>query len=219
MASFTHALAALLLLPVAPAEGALAPAAPVDPALGSVVGSVTITKDSPGGKAKADRAGVVVYLEAPMDPALEERLLDAPPPVHSVRQVNKSFTPQVSAVLRGTEVRFPNDDMIFHNVFSLSKPRRFDLGRYGRGASKSVRFDTPGVVRVFCDIHAHMSAYILVFAHTFFAATDAEGRYRIPGVPPGEYGVSVWSDGSVRETRRVTVPEGETEVSQDFVVR
>ena len=154
MASFTYALAALLLVPVTPA--ALAPAAQTDPGLGSVVGSVTITKDGPGGKVKADRAGVVVYLEAPMDPALEERLLDSPPPVHSVRQVNKSFAPQVSAVLRGTEVSFPNDDMIFHNVFSLSPAKGFDTGSFGSGQTRSVTFDKAGTVEVECAVHPDM---------------------------------------------------------------
>ena len=72
---------------------------------------------------------------------------------------------------------FPNSDVTFHNVFSLSKTRAFDLGRYSRGKSKAVRFDRPGVVQVFCDIHSHMSAYILVFAHRYFAITDQTGSF------------------------------------------
>ena len=118
----------------------------------------------------------------------------------------------------GTTVDFPNSDRTYHNVFSLSKARRFDLGRYGRGQSKSVRFDRPGVVRVFCDIHSHMSAFILVFAHRFFAVTDAEGRYRIDGLPPGAYTVVAWNDGQERETRTVQVNEGAA-TELDFVVR
>jgi hypothetical protein len=115
-------------------------------------------------------------------------------------------------------VEFSNSDRTYHNVFSLSKPKRFDLGRYGSGRSKSVRFDHPGVVRVFCDIHSHMSAFILVFAHRFYAVTDAEGRYRIDGVPPGTYTLVAWNDGRERETRTVQVSDGEaTEV--DFTVR
>ena len=74
---------------------------------------------------------------------------------------------------------FPNNDRTYHNVFSLSKTKAFDLGRYAAGQSKAVRFDQPGIVRVFCDIHSHMSAFILVFAHRYFAVTDDEGRYRI----------------------------------------
>jgi hypothetical protein len=80
-----------------------------------------------------------------------------------------------------------------------------------------VRFDEPGVVRVFCDIHSHMSAFILVFAHRFFAVTDEQGRYRIDGVPPGTWTVTAWYEGAARLTRRVTVPDGGT-ATADFAV-
>ena len=82
-------------------------------------------------------------------------------------QRNEAFVPYVLAITVGTTVDFPNSDKTYHNVFSFSKAQRFDLGRYARGESKSVRFDEPGVVRVFCEIHSHMSAYILVFAHRY----------------------------------------------------
>ena len=117
----------------------------------------------------------------------------------------------------GTSVQFPNSDPIYHNVFSFSKPKRFDLGRYPQGRTKVVRFDRPGIVRVFCEIHSHMSAFILVFSHRYFASTDDDGRYRIDAVPPGVYDVSVWTDGEVRVTKTVTVSGGETS-SLDFVV-
>jgi len=161
-----------------------------------------------------DRRRSVVYLETAPQRAFEEHggaraRLD---------QRNESFVPYVLPVIVGTTVDFPNSDRTYHNVFSLSKARRFDLGRYGRGQSKAVRFDRPGVVRVFCDIHSHMSAFILVFAHRFFAVTDAEGRYRIDGVPSGTYTVVAWNDGQERETRTVQVNEGAA-AELDFVVR
>ena len=78
-------------------------------------------------------------------------------------QRNETFLPRLLAVQTGTTVDFPNSDSTYHNVFSLSRARRFDLGRYAAGKTKSVRFDRPGVVRVFCDIHSHMSAFIVVF--------------------------------------------------------
>jgi hypothetical protein len=85
------------------------------------------------------------------------------------------------------------------------------------GRSKSVRFDHPGIVRVFCEIHSHMSAFILVLSHQYFAATGADGRYRIESVPPGEYDVVVWTDGEERGRRKVRVPSGGT-AELDFVV-
>jgi hypothetical protein len=102
-------------------------------------------------------------------------------------------------------------------VFSLSKTRRFDLGRYPRGQSRAVRFDRPGVVRVFCEIHSHMSAFVLVFAHRFFATTDAEGRYRIDDIPPGSYTIVVWNDGGERARRTVQVSAA-TEVTLDVTL-
>ena len=128
-----------------------------------------------------DRKRSVVYLETAPQAAFE-----TPAPRRAVLdQRNEAFVPYVLAVTVGSTVDFPNSDRVYHNVFSLSKPRRFDLGRYPRGQSRSVVFERPGVVRVFCEIHSHMSAYILVFAHRFFAVTDAEGRYRLEtNLPP-----------------------------------
>jgi plastocyanin len=161
-----------------------------------------------------DRRRSVVYFETAPQGAFED--LDRP---HAAMdQKNESFAPFVLAIVAGTTVDFPNRDRTYHNVFSLSKPQRFDLGRYAAGRSKSVRFDRPGVVRVFCDIHSHMNAFILVFAHRFFAATDGTGAYRIDNVPPGTYNLAVWTDGRVRATRTVRVGEEGSVVSQDFVV-
>jgi plastocyanin len=161
-----------------------------------------------------DRRPSVVYLEEAPQAAFE-----TPPPGRArLDQRNEAFVPYVLAVTVGSTVDFPNDDPIYHNVFSLSKPKRFDLGRYPRGQSRSVVFDRPGVVRVFCEIHSHMSAFILVFAHRYFAVTDGEGRYRIDGVPPGSYTLDVWNDGSVRARREVRVGSAGDPVEQDFVV-
>ena len=161
-----------------------------------------------------NRRQSVVYLESAPHGAFEDH---AVPPA-ALDQRDESFVPYVLPIIVGTTVEFPNRDRTYHNVFSLSRVKRFDLGRYARGQSKSVRFDRPGAVRVFCDIHSHMSAYILVFAHRFFAATDPDGRFRIDDVPPGSYEISVWNDGRIRETRPVRVPEGGV-ADVDFVVR
>jgi plastocyanin len=167
----------------------------------------------PGPREAVDRRRSVVYLETAPQPAFE-----TPPPGRAVLdQRNETFVPPVLAITAGSTVDFPNSDRVYHNVFSLSKPRRFDLGRYPRGQSRSVVFDRPGVVRVFCEIHSHMSAYILVFAHRFFAVTDAEGRYRLEGIPPGSYTLALWNDGAVRARRELRV-EADAVVELDLVV-
>lgn len=131
-------------------------------------------------------------------------------------QRNETFVPHVLAIVAGTTVDFPNSDHTYHNVFSLSKTRSFDLGRYAVGRSKSVRFDRPGIVRVFCDIHSHMSAFILVFAHRYFSVADVDGSYRLEGVPPGTYTVMAWSESAPLESRRVVVPDAGGEIEMNF---
>jgi len=161
----------------------------------------------------SDRLTSVVYFDsAPRAPA-------AAAPGHAVLdQRDERFVPHVLAITTGTVVDFPNSDRIYHNVFSLSKTRPFDLGRYAAGRSKSIKFDRPGIVRVFCDIHSHMNAFILVFNHSFFALTDAEGRYRINNVPPGTYNLVAWNEGVSSGPQPVVVPEsGEAEL--DFALR
>jgi plastocyanin len=160
-----------------------------------------------------DRRRAVVYLEAAPRGAFEDRDV----PRLRMDQRRETFVPHVLAVMAGTTVDFPNSDSTYHNVFSLSKAKRFDLGRYAQGKSQSVRFDHPGIVRVFCDIHSHMSAFILVFSHPYFAVTEPDGRYRIDNVPPGTYSVAAWHEGETRETRTVTVPDAGA-VELDFVV-
>jgi plastocyanin len=133
-------------------------------------------------------------------------------------QRNETFIPHVLAITTGTTVDFPNSDKFYHNVFSLSKTRSFDLGRYAAGNSRPVRFDRPGIVRVFCDIHSHMNAFILVFSHPFFAMTDGDGRYHIDDVPPGTYAVIAWNEGVSSEPKPITVADGGV-AELDFTLR
>ena len=161
-----------------------------------------------------DRATSVVYLEsAPRGAFVQNERGRA-----VMDKRNESFVPHVLAVTTGLTVDFPNSDRIYHNVFSLSKTRAFDLGRYAVGRSKSVRFDRAGIVRVFCDIHSHMSAFILVFSHPFFALTDADGRYRIEHVPAGTYNVVAWNEGLASDPKTVSVTGGAA-AELDFSLR
>lgn len=161
-----------------------------------------------------DRLRSVVYLETAPRGAFEQ----AESARATMNQRDETFVPHVIAITTGTTVDFPNSDRIYHNVFSLSKTTPFDLGRYAAGRSKSVRFDRPGIVRVFCEIHSHMSAFILVFSHPFFATTDTEGRYRIDNVPPGTYNVIGWNEGNASEPVSAAVPSGGVAES-DITVR
>ena len=176
--------------------------------------SVTLLGD-PGPRPVPDVRRAVVYLETAPRGAFEE---DQPARLR-MDQRNETFVPHEMAVSTGTVVDFPNNDATYHNVFSLSKAKRFDLGRYARGRSKAVRFDQPGIVRVFCDIHSHMSAFVLVFGHPYFATTDSDGRYRIGGIPPGTYTVVVWHEGQARNSHSVVIPAQGGIVEQDFRVQ
>ena len=152
----------------------------------------------------ADVRRGLVYLDVAPRSAFDDR----EPGRAAMDQRNETFSPRLLAVQTGTTVDFPNSDSTYHNVFSLSRARRFDLGRYAAGKSKAVRFDRPGVVRVFCDIHSHMSAFVVVFNHPYFRVTDADGRFRIDNVPPGTYTVVGWYEGDARVQRSVTVAAG-----------
>lgn len=183
---------------------------PPDAAPRPNVGDLTMPPPQDAG----DRRRSVVYLEKVPLSAFEQRD-DVRP---KMDQKNETFVPHVLAIVAGTTVDFPNSDRIYHNVFSLSRTRSFDLGRYAAGRSKSIRFDRPGIVRVFCEIHSHMSAFILVFAHRYFAVTDDEGRFRIDNVPPGTYTLVAWNEAVPQTTRRVVVPDTGGDVEANFLL-
>ncbi len=154
---------------------------------------------------RSERA--VIYLEGPS----LDRQTYQPPETHPVlNQKNLEFHPRVLPILARTTVDFPNRDNLFHNVFSYSQTKEFDLGRYPRNDSRSVTFDQPGVVRVYCDIHSHMSATILVLRNPYFTVPSDNGYYSIPHIPEGKYTLVLWYDRDVVERRPVEVKAGET---------
>jgi plastocyanin len=146
----------------------------------------------------------VVYLES-LPSGVDDSIQRAPAKPQ-LAQKGQRFVPRVLPIAAGTTVDFPNMDPIFHNVFSLSPVKRFDLGRYPRGHSKRVTFATPGLVNVFCDIHSSMAAYVLVLPHHAFTQPDSDGDFALPDVPPGRYVVHVWHPDAPATTRSVDVP-------------
>ena len=197
--------------------------------LGIIRGRVDVRRASPSSERRPNVADLgmhaahempdmrrsVVYLESAPSLAFP----DVERQHATMDQRNETFVPYVLAVTVGTTVDFPNSDNTYHNVFSLRGPRPFDLGRYAAGRSKAVRFDRPGIVRVFCEIHSHMSAFILVFNHRYFAVTAPDGRYQIGRVPAGRYTLVAWDDGAIRESRPIVIPDDGGPVEADFTLR
>ena len=155
-------------------------------------------------KKKGSAEGVVVWLEPlsnPRPPSPGKFVMD---------QRNKKFLPHILAIPTGSQVDFPNNDPIFHNAFSNFSGQPFDTGLYAPGTSQKITFRRPGAVRVFCNIHAHMSAVIVVVPTPYFATSGAAGGFRIDNVPAGDYTLKVFHERATEKTlaaleRRITV--------------
>ena len=198
----------LLLAAVSPAPAVFAEAA--------IEGRVTLPKShaapvmnkryeivTKGGILSTNPPLAVVYLDGsfPAPPA-------GPPP--QVGQKDMAFVPMLLPVQAGTRVEFPNHDDTYHNIFSYSPTKRFDLGRYrpDERPIPSVLFDAPGLVVLRYDIHEHMRGLILVLATPHFVLTDTDGRYRLAGLPAGHYTLKVWLDSRTTLERPVDLTEG-----------
>ncbi|MDQ2899690.1 MAG: hypothetical protein M3Y07_07805 [Acidobacteriota bacterium] len=145
-----------------------------------------------------ERSRVVIYVEGP----------GPSKPVHgSMRQIGRRFSPDVLAIPVGSIVSFPNMDPIFHNVFSLSKAKAFDLGNYTKGDSREVTFARPGVVSVDCDLHPNMAATIVVTPNQWYAQADRMGKFAINDIPPGEYTVVAWHKAAGSFRKHVQIKE------------
>lgn len=169
-----------------------------------VVGDVTIVvpgKQNPSAPAAKvpDASDVVVWL-IPLDratkPQTQSSAADGSP---RIIQRNKTFEPHVLAVEVGTVVAFPNEDPFFHNIFSLFDGKRFDLGLYEAGTTRSMRFDRAGVSFLFCNIHPEMSAVVVAVETPYFALSNRAGHWTIREVPDGRYEMHVWYERSLPE--------------------
>jgi len=128
-----------------------------------------------------------------------------------IEQKGYQFRPSITAVQTGSRVLFPNMDEEFHNVFSYSKTKRFDLGRFRRDEdSPAITFDKPGVVKIYCEIHQHMRCILLVLDTPWFTRTDEKGRFKIPRVPPGTYTLKAFLPSEKVVSMPVTVPASGT---------
>jgi len=159
---------------------------------------------------------IVVYLTkaptADLDLSIANFVID---------QRNLEFLPHVLPVPVGSTIVFPNNDQVDHNVFSMSRTKKFNLGSYKPGESKTIVFDKPGIVELRCDVHAEMAAYILVLKNPYFAVTDKKGNYRIPDtaylqqaglkdlpeLAPGKYAIKTWHQKLKSQKKTVTLPE------------
>lgn len=136
-------------------------------------------------------------------------------------QQNLTFNPHILPVPVGASVHFPNNDKVDHNIFSLSRTKKFNLGSYKPGESKTVIFDKPGIVELRCDVHAEMAAYIMVLKNPYFAVTDDQGRFEIPDskqleqsgikgikdLPEGNYILKTWHEKLKIQKQKITIPK------------
>jgi plastocyanin len=149
------------------------------------------------------KGDVVVYLKNVGGPVV--------PRTVAVDQHHMKFNPRVVVVPVGSTIEFSNHDKIYHNVFSISEPKKFSIDTYASGSSKKITFDKPGVVTLLCHIHPEMSGWVIVTENQYAAVTEHDGEFKIHDVPAGTYEVGVWSETQkTQEKITVTVKDGQT---------
>jgi plastocyanin len=174
--------------------------------------TIKLGKDAEQDPIAYERTRVVVYLEGAGTTTEDSAI-----PVPQIQQLDRRFMPDLVVVPVGSTVSFPNMDPIFHNIYSLSKPKSFDLGSYDKGETRKVTFPKPGIVDVYCHLHPNMAATIVVTPNRWYARPDRIGQFRIPNVPPGQYTVVAWhkSAGFFRQT--IVVGHGQDAVADFFI--
>jgi plastocyanin len=183
---------------------------------GTIEGTIKVEVPPPDPDADPvnELENVVIYLDG-----FPAGTTFAPPTTEgSMRQRKKHFMPYILPIQVGSKVRFPNDDDLFHNVFSLSKTMPFDIGQYPKGPGLSLQFNKVGRVRVFCKIHSFMKANILVLPSPHFTQPGADGKFRLENVPAGSYFVVAWHEHLKQDQTKVAVEPGKT-VTTNFTIR
>jgi plastocyanin len=152
------------------------------------------------GKAIARTSGRVVSAVIWLKPLQPGAVRTPAPGKFTLLQKNKTFTPHLLVVPVGSSVAFPNADPFFHNVFSLFDGKRFDLGLYEAGSTRSVVFSRVGVSYIFCNIHSEMSAVVIALDTPFYSIADPQGAFHLEGVPDGDYTLHVWIEGQAQNS-------------------
>ena len=174
--------------------------------------NVKLGKDAEEDPIAYERTRVVVYLEGAGAAAD-----NSPVPALQVQQLDRRFMPDLVVVPVGSAVSFPNMDPIFHNIYSLSKPKTFDLGSYDKGETRKVVFPKPGIVDVYCHLHPNMAATIVVTPNRWYARPDRIGQFRIPNVPPGQYTVVAWHKSAGFFRKSIVIENGHDAVADFFI--
>ena len=156
---------------------------------------------------------VVVYLEGSSPSAIGISASDQV----QIKQVDRRFLPDLVVVPVGSTISFPNMDPIFHNIFSLSRPKTFDLGTYDKGETRKVQFPKPGIVDVYCHLHPNMAATIVVTPNRWYAQADRSGHYQIPDLPPGQYTLVAWHKTAGFFRKQIVIEAGHDSVA-DFLI-
>ena len=166
--------------------------------------AVKLGRDTEEDPIAYERSRVVIYLEGT---GLSANEGTAAP---QVQQLDRRFMPDLVVVPVGSTVSFPNMDPIFHNIYSLSKPKTFDLGSYDKGETRKVAFPKPGIVDIYCHLHPNMAAIDRgdAFLNRWYARPDTSGEFRIPDVPPGQYTIVAWHKSAGFFRKSITVEKG-----------
>ena len=174
--------------------------------------TVKLSKDAEDDPIAYERSRVVLYLEGNGVAAGDQGS-----PAAQVQQLDRRFMPDLVVVPVGSTVAFPNMDPIFHNIYSLSKPKSFDLGNYDKGETRKVTFPKPGIVDVYCHLHPNMAATIVVTPNRWYARPDRSGQFRIRNVPPGQYTVVAWHKSAGFFRKSIVVEEGHNAIADFFI--
>lgn len=158
-------------------------------------------------------SNVVVYLEE------IGKKKSYPPPEQAARLIQKNirFVPHVLPIIAGAEVQIVNTDDFYHNVFSNSRVKRFNIGRQLTNAVVTESFDNAGFIPVFCDIHLEMSAFVVILENPYFTKPDGSGNYLIENVPPGDYVILTWHERIPSQTQEITV-RANSSITVDFTL-